>query len=80
MKECGCFVRIDSELKEKTGDPEASLNWVARMSGECYPRLSYTYRKKKKSGEFHGKETEGTILPTFCPFCGVKYNLKEAAP
>ena len=61
---CNCLKQINERVKEQTGDIEASI--------------PYTYRKKKRDGGFHAKETEGTIVPSFCPWCGVKYKGGES--
>ncbi len=70
---CDCLNEVNLKVKEQTQDPKASIGFAMLMSGETFPRMTYTYRKKKKGGEFHAKETEGTMFPTYCPFCGVKY-------
>lgn len=74
MKDCNCYSEINEKVKERTEDPEAEMNYAFLFSGKIMPRITYTYRKKKKNGEFHNKVNEGTILPTFCPFCGSKYS------
>lgn len=73
MKNCDCFDKTQNALREKTQDPLAELAAVFTLSGEVFPRIPYTYRKKKKDGVFQSKITEGTMFPNFCPFCGVKY-------
>ena len=76
MKNCECLTKVLEQVKEKTGDPEGTISMVFFMSGEARPRIPYTYRKKKKSGEFHSKETEASMIPSYCPWCGVKYETK----
>lgn len=71
---CDCLTEINERVKEQTGDSEAYIDFAFTMSGKSFPRIPYNYRKKKRDGTFHAKESEGTIIPTFCPWCGVKYN------
>ena len=75
---CNCLKQINERVKEQTGDIEASIDFAFTMSGKSFPRIPYTYRKKKRDGGFHAKETEGTIVPSFCPWCGVKYKGGES--
>ena len=77
MSACDCYHKITDSVREKTEDPDAEIDYAIigmfSASGmSTLPRIGYTYRKKKKSGEFMGKKFQGTIIPTFCPFCGVK--------
>ena len=51
---CDCFDKVEANLKEKTDDPEASLNYMYAMpSFEKKPVIEATYRKKKKDGTFN---------------------------
>ncbi|MFS2841769.1 MULTISPECIES: hypothetical protein [Parabacteroides] len=62
-------------MKEKTGDPEASLNYMYAMpSFEKKPVIEATYRNKKKDGTFNKKESTISIAYPFCPFCGKKFS------
>ena len=55
---CDCFDKVEANLKEKTGDPEASLNYMYAMpSFEKKPVIEATYRNKKKDGTFNKKES-----------------------
>ena len=69
---CDCFDKVEANLKEKTDDPEASLNYMYAMpSFEKKPVIEATYRKKKKDGTFNKTGTISIAYP-FCPFCGKK--------
>lgn len=46
---CDCFEKVEANLREKTGDPLASLNYMYAMpSFEKKPVIEATYRNKKK--------------------------------
>ena len=48
---CDCFEKVEANLKEKTGDPQTSLNYMYAMpSFEKKPVIEATYRNKKKDG------------------------------
>lgn len=75
---CECINEVDKVIKEKYKDPLASLDTIWNLAdGSFYPRLSATYRKQKKNGDFNIGNTSLTISPTYCPFCGVKYEEKK---
>ncbi len=68
-------IKVEANLKEKTGDPEASLNYMYAMpSFEKKPVIEATYRNKKKDGTFNKKESTISIAYPFCPFCGKKFS------
>lgn len=73
---CKCLETVIQRVKEQTGDDEATVDWTM-VFGEpmrYYPRMTYTYRKKSKVGVFQQKVHEGTLIPTYCPWCGKKYD------
>lgn len=60
---CDCFDRVEANLKEKTGDPEASLNYMYAMpSFEKKPVIEATYRNKKKDGTFNKQKVLYPLL------------------
>ena len=70
---CDCFEKVEANLQEKTGDPNASLNYMYVMpSFEKKPVIEGTYRKKKKDGTFLLKTESISLAYPFCPFCGKK--------
>lgn len=70
---CDCFEKVEANLQEKTGDPNASLNYMYVMpSFEKKPVIEGTYRKKKKGGTFQQKTESISLAYPFCPFCGKK--------
>ena len=70
---CDCFEKVEANLQEKTGDPNASLNYMYVMpSFEKKPVIEGTYRKKKKDGTFQQKMESISLAYPFCPFCGKK--------
>lgn len=70
---CDCFDKVEANLKEKTGDPQASLNYMYVMpSFEKRPVIEAIYRKKKKDGTFNKTKSIISLAYSFCPFCGKK--------
>jgi hypothetical protein len=76
---CNCIKTIETQLQERTGDPELRINTgilfdveapslAVRPSG-----LSCTYREKKSDGTFKVKAREQSIIPLYCPWCGTRY-------
>ena len=72
---CECVKKFNLALREKTGDDDAHIAGLINASagGKLYPELRYVYRKKKMDGTLAVKKSEGILVPTFCPFCGVRY-------
>lgn len=65
---CDCFDKVEANLKEKTGDPEASLNYMYAMpSFEKKPVIEATYRNKKKDGTFNKKRKYYIYRLSFLP-------------
>jgi hypothetical protein len=74
---CNCIEKVSNAIREDYEDPEAELDTIMVMQVDAinlYPRLAATYRPKKKDGTFAKVKMVG-IRPTYCPFCGVKYNV-----
>lgn len=76
---CDCHDIMDEKLKERTGDPEAEMAcaFLFGVKTISVPYIEFYYRKKKKSGEFMPKKHSGSLLPSFCPFCGKSYKSKH---
>ena len=71
---CNCIREINKKLKEQTKDEMAFIETVFLINSLTYlPKISYRYNARKKDGTKYKKKTEKFIIPTFCPFCGVKY-------
>lgn len=68
---CDCLDKVEADLKENTGDPKASLNYMYAMPyfGNK-PIIEAIYRKKKKDGTFNKTQSTISIDYAFCPFCG----------
>ena len=75
---CNCFETVEQNLREKTGDPFASLNYMYAMpSFEKKPVVEASYREKKKDGTFNKKAKTISIAYPFCPFCGKAFQEKK---
>jgi hypothetical protein len=74
---------LQKKLIERTGDPELKLD-VSFMMRDIDGKLGvetakpqplrFSYRKKKKTGEFYTKLTKSFVSFSFCPFCGREYD------
>ena len=72
---CDCFEKVEANLQEKTGDPNASLNYMYVMpSFEKKPVIEGTYRKKKKDGDFPAENGKYIIGLSFLPFLRKEIN------
>ena len=71
---CNCISEINKKLKEQTKDEMASIETVFLIGSLTYvTKISFRYNARKKDGTKSKKKTEQIIIPTFCPFCGVRY-------
>jgi hypothetical protein len=73
---CNCIKKVNAELKRMTGDKDAELNTgIDFNTGEAFLYNEYTFRRKTQKEKLSKKKYVGTMVSTFCPFCGI--NLKE---
>ena len=75
-QQCDCIKHIEQKLKELTGDEEARLTVTYAIAGSQMvqvPRIEYTYRAKRKDGEYYKHPKTAVFIPNFCPFCGKEY-------
>lgn len=71
---CDCFEKVEANLQEKTGDPNASLNYMYVMpSFEKKPVIEGTYRKKRKTGTFQQKMESISLAYPFALFAERNY-------
>ena len=74
---CKCLNEIEKTICEKSEDPNAYIvSLLDFKTGVSKPSMQYRFRKKKKNGEY-GRENTVLLVPTFCPFCGIKYDEQE---
>ena len=84
---CDCYTRINTKLKEISGDASAGLNygWVdheeiidgkKQLSLKMAPIITAQWRDKKKDGTLKDKPTDHNMIASFCPFCGEKLGEK----
>ena len=73
---CNCIETMEKLISEKTGDPDAYLgvSYNPLDLSEKPTGMYAMYREKKKDGTFKERETRIGIVPTYCPFCGKKYD------
>ena len=69
---CMCIDKLNEKLEED--ERRAKLEVTFTMDGQMYPYMSAIYRKGTQI-----KERHIAIIPTFCPFCGKRYE-KKAKP
>lgn len=72
---CDCIDKVQQKLAEHF--PEAKID-VGFQLGEnslsVKPSgLGFEFQEFKKDGTPKPKKTHRSLVPTFCPFCGVKY-------
>jgi hypothetical protein len=75
---CNCIDKIEIESKKENPnliDPKLSISILFDSEGqpEYYPYLEMRYKKTEKSK----KHESFVIIPTYCPFCGKKYNKEK---
>lgn len=71
---CNCYNEVEKKYKERTGDEKAKIDGALIFGSGCfYPTLTGLYHKKKKDGTLSNRVSEEHILPTYCPFCGKRY-------
>jgi len=69
---CECVTEVEALLKAKHEDAE--LDMVVLFSkGYSVPSIRYQYHHILKSGKKAQRKTSYLLIPTYCPFCGVKY-------
>ena len=86
---CTCIEDLNKLVREKYGDPEASLDCgfaldLSQKPGEhqgldVYPSMSATYRAKSKNGSF-GVRKHVSVRGDYCPFCGKAYSDAARSP
>lgn len=86
---CNCINAVTNIIRGKTGDPQATIDVSTSISlnepvnspaspraSREWPKMTYSYREKRRSGEF-SKPHKGLLIPTYCPFCGKPYKDEE---
>ena len=79
---CDCIEKAAASLQEKCGDDEARMNGVSFCIGnnnqiQTFMTGSYSFRKKTITGGFYKNKTTDSVVFSFCPFCGEKYNFGD---
>jgi hypothetical protein len=79
---CDCVTKVQDLIREQYQDPEASIDIGFTFGGKSLDvkpsGLGFQYRSKKKNGDYDSRKKHGTLVPSFCPFCGKSYNPKGA--
>jgi len=73
---CECMTEVNAELKDR-GVRLETIFTLGRASGEgmaCYPRIPLEKIDRTKRGK-----VPANMIPTFCPFCGVRYRPEATA-
>jgi len=72
---CNCLNEMTILLRSEKDDNEASIDsvYIFGKANLSKPRIAASYRQKKKDGSYQLKNTIISVIPTFCPFCGVAY-------
>ena len=80
---CDCLSKVNEAIREDYEDSEAELQTTLIMkvgSIVVYPLLAASYHKKKKDGSFSKVKSVVGVRPTFCPFCGIRYETAIEQP
>jgi hypothetical protein len=64
---CGCMGRTDTMLAERN----TRLKAIFVREGDALVSRPYIGTEQIETGR--GKKKATSIIPSFCPFCGVKY-------
>jgi hypothetical protein len=70
---CDCLAKCTVALREKYDDPAAMIDCFTGHNTMLPYGLCGFYRKKNKDGSYKKNKIRVTIQPTYCPFCGAKY-------
>jgi len=75
MAKCECFEQLSKELRKKYEDDKGYIDWILTIGKESdvLPRMRFVYHKLRKDKSRQKKESEITLAPSYCPFCGRKY-------
>lgn len=71
---CNCLEEINEKYREQTGDNYAGVCSIFSFDFGSLPKLEAHHRFKKKDGTLINRNITETIIPTYCPFCGKKYD------
>ena len=81
---CNCLPEIKEAVSREVGDPDTEFDTVY-MGGISSPGLlrpqplRFSYRDKKKNGDYYKNRKKSFVQFIFCPFCGTRYHEKEDA-
>ena len=70
---CNCYDEVVKKYREETGDPHAGVYGCYSFSLGEVPEIKAHHRFRRKDGVLTDRTVTECILPTFCPFCGRKY-------
>jgi hypothetical protein len=67
---CNCIEKVETELKKYYEN--VKINTAIQQTGEerCYTEFSHKVNKRNSTGTITKKRT---LIFTYCPFCGKKY-------
>jgi hypothetical protein len=68
-KRCKCMDVMNKALAPRNAELDIAFN----VYGDVYPRLATCKINKRL------RDKGPMVLPTFCPFCGVKYEFRDEA-
>ena len=76
---CECIKKTLEMVRDKYDDPDGEFNTTAMLNfktgkaSTTWPCIVFSYRRKKKDGNYMKNKERINIIPTFCPSCGIKY-------
>ena len=76
---CNCLNVMTALLRVEKDDPDASIDTVYIFGKAILltPRIAASYRMKKQDGTYARRNTSTSVIPTYCPFCGIAYDQEQ---
>ena len=78
---CDCIEKFNKQLNETLNcDGKVSVSYLIDKHDDmiAFPDgMRFVFRRKKKNGEFESRQRSVPLVPTYCPFCGKPYKIKD---
>ncbi len=71
---CDCLKTIDENLKDAGSNTQISRIYTLGTGVNMFPAISTELIEKKRGSK------PMSVLPTYCPWCGLNYKTSQPAP